>query len=100
MKIRHVHNSIIPKILRVGAITIYPFIFYAMKEPDEKLVRHEMVHVKQVELYGWVGFYASYLCYYWAHRWMGYNHDQAYRNIPHEVQAYQLQEEEGEIELT
>ena len=50
----------------VGAITLYPFIFYnnnhdAYKNDLDALRRHEMVHVDQVKRLGWLKFYLSYI---------------------------------------
>lgn len=91
-KIKHVYDSFIPRWLGVGAITIYPYIFYAVKQPDPKIMAHEMVHCDQVQKYGWFRFYISYLIFYCAYRVQGMDHQHAYLAIPYEEEAYRLQE--------
>lgn len=66
MKVREIHCKrwFLPK--NLGAITIYPFIFYntnaeSYKEVFEHLQKHEMVHIAQVERLGWFNFYLTYL---------------------------------------
>lgn len=91
MKVRHIRNSIIPKILDVSAITIYPFIFYAGKAPAPWLVKHELCHIDQVRKVGWISFYLSYVLFYFANRLSGMNKWQAYRQIPYEIEARQVE---------
>lgn len=87
-RIKHKHNHWLPKLLGVGAITIYPYVFYADRFPHRILVNHELIHVKQVEQIGWIRFYISYLMFYFAFRLMRYDHNKAYYSIPYEVDAY------------
>lgn len=89
MKIRVIKDSFLPKMLGVNAITIYPFIFTSEGKPDDVLLNHEFLHVKQVETFGWFSFYLSYLMYYWAGRLSGLDHDEAYMDIPYERVAYE-----------
>jgi len=91
MKIRHVHNSFIPKVIKVEAITLYPFIFYR-GEPSEILVKHELVHCAQIEYYGWLRFYVSYFMEYLSYRIRGDSASVAYHRISYEKEAYKLQE--------
>jgi hypothetical protein len=91
MQIKHIHNSFIPKILKVDGITIYPFIFYK-GTPSETLVKHEMVHVKQIKYHGWLRFYISYGLEYLSYRVRGDSKNVAYNKISYEVQAYKEQE--------
>ena len=56
---------------------------------DERLLRHELVHVEQWRRYGAVGFLRRYLGAYLRARWHGHNHREAYRRIPLEVEADQ-----------
>lgn len=92
MKIKNIYNSFIPKVLKVDGITIYPFIFFASKDPSDTLVRHEMVHVEQIKYYGWLRFYASYLIEYLSYRVRGDSKNVAYNKISYEVEAYKKQE--------
>jgi hypothetical protein len=90
MKIKHVHNSFIAKMIGVDGITLYPFIFYK-GVPSSTLVSHELVHVEQVKKYGWFGFYISYLLEYFSYRVRGYNKSTAYHKISYEIEAYKRQ---------
>jgi len=69
MKIRRKYNNWIPQLLRVGAITLYPFILYSRtttslkSRPDYLLAifKHEYIHIEQVRRMGWFKFYFLYL---------------------------------------
>jgi hypothetical protein len=54
---------------------------------DERLLRHESVHVRQWRRLGLVGFLRRYLGSYLRWRLRGYGHMAAYRRIPLEVEA-------------
>jgi hypothetical protein len=54
---------------------------------DERLLRHELEHVRQWRRYGAVGFLWRYLGAYLAWRMRGYPHKAAYRRIPFEIEA-------------
>ena len=54
---------------------------------DERLMRHELVHVRQWRELGTVRFLREYLGAYLRERRNGYGHQEAYRRIPLEVQA-------------
>ena len=92
MKIRHVKSSIMPKILKVDAITLYPFILYRSEEPSETLIRHELVHVEQIERIGVFRFYTSYLLEYLSYRIAGDSKTTAYNKISYEKEAYAKEE--------
>jgi hypothetical protein len=81
-------NSIIPKLLRVRAICLFPFVF-CEESCDEaiesKTVLHELVHCAQITQYGVLGFYIKYL-----KQWRSVGYD--YYAIPLEKEAFALQE--------
>jgi hypothetical protein len=54
---------------------------------DERLLRHELVHVGQWRRLGVPGFLVRYVGSYLAGRLRGYPHLGAYRRIPLEVEA-------------
>jgi hypothetical protein len=56
---------------------------------DARLLRHELVHVRQWRRLGVVGFLRRYLGAYVQGRWRGYGHREAYLRIPLEVEAEQ-----------
>ena len=55
------------------------------------LIRHEEEHVRQWHELGPMRFLRRYLGSYLASRWRGYGHKAAYRLIPLEIEAYQVQ---------
>ena len=62
------------------AWVLYPFMFFRDKREDvpDRLFRHELEHVYQVQREGWFKFYLKYL-------WYGLRYK--YKNIPYEVEA-------------
>ncbi|AUN99543.1 hypothetical protein DOM21_03125 [Bacteriovorax stolpii] len=86
---RLVKNSLIAKLLRVDGIVLYPFIFFASKNPNDVLIHHEMIHVDQMKRVGVWRFYFLYLKEYCACRLKGMNHHKAYMAISFEVEAYE-----------
>jgi Domain of unknown function (DUF4157) len=71
-----------------SAITIGPVI--SMRERavgNERLLRHELEHVKQWRRFGPIGFLVRYLRPYVKWRLRGYPHWGAYRRIPFEIEA-------------
>ncbi|MEA3019996.1 MAG: hypothetical protein QOI47_1520, partial [Actinomycetota bacterium] len=54
---------------------------------DERLLRHELVHVEQWRRYGASGFLWRYLGSYLGWRVRGHSHWDAYRRIPLEIEA-------------
>lgn len=92
MKIRRKYNNWIPKLLNVGAITLYPFILFKRTVPDlktrcrhpEQLFKHEYIHIEQVRKLGWFKFYFLYLVE---------SAKNGYRQNKYEVEAYDRQTE-------
>jgi hypothetical protein len=71
-----------------SAITIGPVISVRKGAAgDGRLLRHELVHVRQWREHGVVGFLRRYLGAYLRWRLYGYGHWAAYRRIPFEVEA-------------
>ena len=54
---------------------------------NERLLRHELVHVEQWRRYGVFGFLRRYLGAYLRWRLRGHRHWDAYRRIPLEIEA-------------
>lgn len=54
---------------------------------DPRLLRHELVHVRQWRELGVAGFLVRYVASYLRWRLRGYGHGGAYRRIPLEVEA-------------
>jgi len=57
------------------------------------LIAHEIAHCLQYKNHGVWSFRARYLSAYFKNRWRGMNHLKAYRNIPFEVEARQIEAE-------
>lgn len=55
-----------------------------------RLLSHELVHVRQWQQFGLLGFLRRYLGYYWSGRRRGLGHDEAYRAIRFEKEAREL----------
>lgn len=54
---------------------------------NERLLRHELAHVRQWRQLGVVAFLRQYLGAYLWGRWRGFGHREAYLRIPLEVEA-------------
>lgn len=56
-------NHWYPKLVGMGAVTIYPYILIAdsAADADIELLRHEMIHVEQIRKMGTAAFYFNYL---------------------------------------
>jgi hypothetical protein len=93
MTVRFRYDSWFAKLINVGAITLYPFVFVATKrnETPIELVQHEFVHVRQVRTVGWWRFYASYLWQWFVGIVRYRNHAAAYFDVSFEVEAYAKQ---------
>lgn len=71
-----------------SAITIGPVISVrARAAGDERLLRHELVHVEQWRRLGFIGFLVRYVGSYLRWRLRGHGHWDAYRRIPLEIEA-------------
>jgi len=89
MTARFKYNHWLPKLLGVQAITIYPYILFAFTRENttKELRRHEQKHFEQVAMLGWFYFYFTYLGYYFIGLAKYKSHNQAYLNIPYEIEA-------------
>jgi len=64
---------------------------YAPTEMPEYVIRHELIHQKQMDRHGIVGFYLIYVKDYIKNLVKYKNHRMAYLAIPFEVEAYRNQ---------
>jgi hypothetical protein len=100
MKVRAYYDHWLPRLIGMGAVTVYPFVFFALTRDDRRLpdlVRHEAIHVRQTRRQGWLSSNLLYLFEYVAGRFKGLTHMQAYLQISAEVEAYR---EERTVVLT
>ena len=69
MKAKVIYKSRIPRLfslfMPVSAVTLWPFIFVREERPSATLLQHELIHIKQANELGVIGFYALYL-----HDWL------------------------------
>ena len=73
------------RVLGVGGITLYPFIFIA-RDYERELLNHEFIHIEQVRRVGWLRFYAGYV-WTWA-RLSVQLRKHAYFELPQEIEAF------------
>lgn len=89
---KEIRNCFLLKPFGINGIVLWPFIFYAEKDPHPRVKNHEAIHAAQIAAVGVPAFYVRYLREYFAGRRSGLSHDEAYRNISFEKEAYEHQE--------
>jgi hypothetical protein len=57
------------------------------------LLRHELIHLEQMDRHGVWRFYLIYFRDYFINLWRLRNHNAAYRNVPFEQEAYRRERE-------
>ena len=72
----------------INGIVLGPFVIFADKNPGTEVVNHENIHLEQIRRTGVARFYVRYLVEYVGGRTSGLTHDEAYRNISFEQEAY------------
>ena len=73
----------------VVALTIGRRVWISARARDvEPLIRHELVHVRQMGEVGVVRFLWTYARHYLRNRRRGMSHHDAYLSIPYEVEAF------------
>ncbi len=77
----------LPRLLRVGAITLGTRVYVAAPAISATLLKHESEHGRQFQELGWLRFVARYLREYLAGRLAGKSHQDAYLAISLEAQA-------------
>jgi hypothetical protein len=70
------------------AITLGKRVYIAAEHASEAVLRHELVHVRQVGELGLVRFVVRYVAEYMRNRRLGLSHDESYRAISFEVEAF------------
>ena len=91
MTIRVRYDHWYPKLIKVGAITLYPFILISGTKEEairDQILNHEWIHVNQVRSLGWLRFYGSYLWKYFKNYLKSRDQFIAYMNISYEQEAY------------
>lgn len=89
----------LPLLRRYRAICLGRTVYF--KEPAEsitpRLLHHERVHQEQIDREGLARFYITYLLDYARGLWRYRNHDEAYRRIRFEAEAFRREKEGSEI---
>lgn len=85
MKIIEVENSKFAKLINAH-IVLYPFVLYD-GVPTLSVIKHELKHVEQINRIGVFKFYFTYLTYFISNLVKGMGWNEAYRNIPYEIEA-------------
>jgi hypothetical protein len=70
------------------AITLGRRVYLSAEHASEAVLRHELVHVRQVAELGLVRFVVRYVAEYMRNRRRGMSHDESYRAISFEVEAF------------
>lgn len=60
-----IYNSIITKYFNLDGLVLYPFILISEKKENTTIItlKHELIHIEQIERYGVFYFYYKYLTY-------------------------------------
>lgn len=88
MRFIHLKGVRALKLFGVQGMVVFPFVLYAPEDPGPQLLNHERIHQDQILRDGVIRFYSRYLWEYVKLRLKKMNHDQAYRNISYEQEAY------------
>lgn len=81
--------------LWVEGIALFPFILTKHSENGAMFLNHERIHLQQQLEMGILPFYVWYLTEYLIRLLKLQNHDQAYRSISFEREAYAMQSDCG-----
>ncbi|MES2454833.1 MAG: hypothetical protein V4594_04820 [Bacteroidota bacterium] len=84
------YRTLIVSSLPAAAMALYPFMIFKDREllSNRRIVRHELIHFRQQLELLILPFYVLYLFNYLFNLLIYKNHDQAYRNIRFEREAY------------
>lgn len=74
-----------------AGITLGRLVIVRRRHESERLLRHELIHVRQYSATGTIRFVVKYVGQYLRWRLRGYSHRGAYRRIPQEIEAYWLE---------
>lgn len=77
--------------IKVGGITLYPFIILRPEYDNKITVNHEKIHIEQQKELLVVFFYILYVYYWLRGKVSGLSNEAAYMSIPFEKEAYDNQ---------
>ena len=97
MRIRVKHCHFLPRLLRVNAITIYPWVLFAdaRDEVRPRTAAHELVHLRQIENDGWGRFHLRYARDFSAKLLTTFSYRAAMRETEYEREAYHCEHSPG-----
>ena len=75
--------------IRVGGITLYPFIILRKEWNNKTTIHHEKIHIEQQKELLVVFFYILYVYYWLKGKIKGLTNSEAYMLIPFEKEAYE-----------
>ena len=82
-------------------IHVSPHAAEGARERVEALLRHELAHIRQINRYGVIGFYARYVAEFLRHLWHVRSWNRAYMLISFDIEAYAVERKaEGEAART
>ncbi len=94
MQITVHQNHWLPKFIKKGAITLYPYIFLNCDLDTAlqcNLLQHEWIHILQIQRIGFFKFYFTYIIQF-LHNFLIYrSFSKAYSTISYEEEAYSNQ---------
>ncbi|RYZ52719.1 MAG: hypothetical protein EOP07_19095 [Proteobacteria bacterium] len=90
----------LPLLRQYSAIVLGRHCFVKEATASDRLIRHELVHQEQIRRHGVILFYFTYVWEYLRNLWRYRSHDQAYRQISFEVEAYARETDESEASRT
>ena len=75
--------------IRVGGITLYPFIVLRPEFNNKVTINHEKIHIEQQKELLVIFFYILYVYYWLKGKIKGLSNHEAYMSIPFEKEAYE-----------
>jgi hypothetical protein len=84
----------LPVLRHYSAIVLGRHCFVKDATASDRLIRHELVHQVQMRRHGVIRFYFIYVWEYLRNLRIYRNHDEAYLNIPFEIEAYARETDE------
>ena len=79
--------------IRVGGITLYPFIVLRKEWNNKTTINHEKIHIEQQKELLVIFFYILYVYYWLKGKIKGLSNHEAYMAIPFEKEAYENEDD-------
>ena len=85
--------------IRVGGITLYPFIILRPEYNNKTTINHEKIHIEQQKELLVVFFYILYVYYWLKGKVAGLSNSDAYMSIPFEKEAYKNEDDFNYLDI-